>query len=128
MVAQSIPKPERRSKDSFELLNPLNEPLRSVILIRVTVELLPHGSDIGKRTLGVLEIANNGTGTQAVGNYEATLTAEYTSGRRGKVRSFNRKTQSVWSLVGAFLKLFGHTKHSPKLMETSMESNEGRHQ
>lgn len=88
-------------------------------MIRVTVELLPRGSEYGKRTLGTMEIANDGTGDQFVGNYVGEMHAEYTTpdGRRGRVRSFNRKSQSVWSLVGAFLKLFGHTKHSPKLMD-----------
>jgi hypothetical protein len=85
-------------------------------MIRVTVELLPHGNEIAKRTLAVMEIANDGTGTQTTGNYNATLVAEYTRGRHGRVEGFNRKQQSVCSLVGAFLKLFGHTKHSPKLM------------
>lgn len=88
-------------------------------MIRVTIELLPHGDPTNPRKLGVLEIANEGTGTTELGNYAGTLHAEYTGpdGRKGRVTSFNRKNQSVWSLVGAFLKLWGHTKHSPSLME-----------
>jgi hypothetical protein len=51
-----------------------------------------------------------------IGNYRGTLHAEYTrtDGRQGRVLNFNRRGQSVWSLVGAFLKLWGHTRHSPK--------------
>jgi hypothetical protein len=45
-------------------------------MIRVTIELLPCGSEIGKRTLGVMEIANDTTGGNDIGNYDATLTAE----------------------------------------------------
>ena len=88
-------------------------------MIRVTVELIPHGIESLKRTLATMDIANDGTGDLSVGNYTGCLHAEYTApvGRTGKVRGFNRKTQSVWSLIGAFLKLFGHTGHSPKLME-----------
>ncbi len=88
-------------------------------MIRVTVELLPHGREQGKRTLGTLEIANNLSGNLLKGNYSGVLHAEYTrpEGRQGRVQEFNRKTQSVWSLVGAFLKLFGHTRHSHKLMD-----------
>ncbi len=88
-------------------------------MIRVTVELLPKGSEVNKRTLGVMEIANDGSGGQAVGNYIGVLHAEYTgkAGRSGRVYGFHRQGQSVWSLVGAFLKLWGHAKHSPKLME-----------
>lgn len=87
-------------------------------MIRVTVELVPHGIENNKRTLGVMEIVNSNTGTEDVGNYNGVLFAEYTdpSGRKGTVIQFKRKEQSVWSLVGAFLKLWGHTKHSPKLM------------
>lgn len=63
-------------------------------------------------------IVNDRTGNLTSGNYEGTLRAEYTgpSGRKGRVTQFNRQGQSVFSLVGAFLKLWGHTKHSPKLM------------
>lgn len=88
-------------------------------MLRVTVELLPGGSEERKRTLAVLEIANEGTGTEEYGNYRGSLRAEYTGprGRTGHVRQFRRRSQSVWSLIGAFLKLFGHTRHSPKLME-----------
>ena len=65
-----------------------------------------------------MEIANDGTGTLESGNYVGTLHAEYTraDGRKGRLTSFNRRKQSVWSLVGGFLKLWGHTAHSPKEM------------
>lgn len=88
-------------------------------MIRVTIELLPKGSEEDKCTLGTLEISNDATGTTEVGNYNGKLHAEYTDpvyGRGGKVRGFNRRKQSVWSLVGAFLKLWGHTRHSPRLL------------
>lgn len=87
-------------------------------MIRVTVELIPKGDEPRKRTLATMEIANDRTGDQETGNYTGTLHAEYTppSGRRGSVTNFNRQRQSVWSLVGAFLKLWGHTSHSPKHM------------
>lgn len=86
-------------------------------MIRVTVQLIPKGNEDAARTLGVLEIANDGTGTVRKGNYNGTLQAEYTRGRKGRVLDFDRKTQSVWSLVGAFLKLYGHTRHSPSKLE-----------
>jgi hypothetical protein len=92
-------------------------------MLRVTIELLPRGSEEGKRTLGVLEIANDATGGEYIGNYDAKLVAEYGT-RHGRVRSFHRQSQSAWSLVGAFLKLFGHTKHSPTLMEEDKKKRE----
>lgn len=64
-----------------------------------------------------MDIANDATGTMEIGNYTGVLHAEYTkpSGRKGRVTGFKRKRQSVWSLVGAFLKVWGHTKHVEKL-------------
>lgn len=85
-------------------------------MIRITVEMFPGGDESRKRTLRTLEIANDATGTVETGHYSGVLHAEYTppQGRRGRVRNFNRRRQSVWSLVGAFLKMWGHTSHSPK--------------
>ena len=87
-------------------------------MIRVTVEMIPHGIESERYTLGSMEIANDGSGTTSSGSYDGVLHAEYTSedGRHGRVVSFNRQNQSVWSLIGAFLKLWGHTKHSPKFL------------
>lgn len=85
-------------------------------MIKITVELLPHGKEENKRMLGVMLIANDGSGTATVGNYVGSMESEYGQ-RAGTVKGFNRKTQSVWSLVGAFLKLWGHTKHSPKWLQ-----------
>ena len=87
-------------------------------MIRITIQLIPKGDESRARTLGTMEIANDGTGDLQVGNYEGTLHAEYTqpNGRKGRVSNFNRQKQSVWSLVGAFLKLWGHTAHSPRDM------------
>lgn len=42
-------------------------------MIRITMELLPFGFEQGKRTLGVIEVANDGTGTAAIGNYTYRL-------------------------------------------------------
>lgn len=87
-------------------------------MIRITVQLIPLGDETKARTLGVMEIANDGSGSKELGHYTGVLHAEYTgpSGRKGRVTNFNRRKQSVWSLVGAFLKLWGHTAHSPKEM------------
>lgn len=87
-------------------------------MIRITVEMIPLGVEANKRQLAMMEIDNDGSGDLKTGNYHGVLHAEYTSpdGRHGYVQQFRRQDQSVWSLVGAFLKLWGHTKHSPKLM------------
>jgi hypothetical protein len=43
-------------------------------VIRVTVELLPGGSATRKSELGSINIVNDGTGDEIVGNYDVTLT------------------------------------------------------
>lgn len=42
-------------------------------LIRVTVELLPFGSEQERETLGQINIVNDVTGDLDVGNYDVTL-------------------------------------------------------
>lgn len=88
-------------------------------MIRVTIHLIPKGDESRARLLGKLDIRNDATGGEMEGNYVGSLHAEYTGSepRLGRVLQFHRRRQSVWSLVGAFLKLWGHTGHSPKLME-----------
>jgi len=87
-------------------------------MLRITIQMVPKGDEARAYTLAKMEIANDATGTVDAGNYTGTLHAEYTKpdGRKGRVTNFNRRKQSVWSLVGAFLKLWGHTAHSPKDM------------
>jgi len=38
--------------------------------LRVTVELIPRGDESRKRKVAVVDIANDGTGTHEVGNYD----------------------------------------------------------
>ena len=91
-------------------------------MIRVTVELVPHGIESRARKIGELRIANDGSGDRDIGNYTAVLHAEYTDedGRVGYVRNFKRRKQSVWSLIGGCLKLWGHTRHSPRDLHKSL--------
>jgi hypothetical protein len=70
-------------------------------MIRVTIELLPFGYESGKRTLGVVEIANTGTGTERSGNYVVRLRGA--NGRRliagVHVDGFARKSRHAWELL-----------------------------
>lgn len=45
-------------------------------MLRVTVELLPYGSEIGKRLLSEIHIANDGSGSHEFGNYMAKIHPE----------------------------------------------------
>lgn len=87
-------------------------------MIKVTVELVSGIHSSRNRKLAEMTITNDGTGNQQIGNYIAVLHAEYTppAGRKCRIEGFNRQMQSVASLIGAALKFFGHTRHSPKLI------------
>jgi hypothetical protein len=82
-------------------------------MIRVTAELIPGGNEKSerRRILGTIEISNDGTGDKEIGNYNGILVAEYTTGRPGRVTGFRRQRQSVWTLVGSFLKRWNHVKY-----------------
>jgi hypothetical protein len=66
-------------------------------MLRITVELVPFGKEEYKRTLGGLEITNDGTGTYAVGNYKYKILDD-TSTIKGKLKGHNRM-QSVFHLI-----------------------------
>lgn len=98
-------------------------------MIRVTVELVSAISPTRSRVLGTMEICNDASGNHVVGNYQGVLHAEYTgsSGRKGEVKNFRRQSQSVWTLVGTFLKKWGHTRAAveeetaPTIASTNVE-------
>jgi len=69
-------------------------------MIRVTVELLPGGCEVRKKTIGTAHISNNLTGTPTRGNYNFTL---YDAGgkwwKAGTLSGFPRKKLLVWDLL-----------------------------
>lgn len=66
-------------------------------MLVVKLEIWPHGNEASAREVGRLLIANDGTGTEAVGNYTAVM--EDASCRLvGSVANFERK-RTVWRLV-----------------------------
>jgi hypothetical protein len=42
-------------------------------MLRCTIEIVPHGDESRKRPLGIIEIANDGTGNREMGNYGVVL-------------------------------------------------------
>lgn len=42
-------------------------------MLRVTVELIPHGDESKRETIGELEIWNTGFGTKEIGIYDAQI-------------------------------------------------------
>lgn len=43
-------------------------------MLRLTLDLFPHGEESNQETLGVIEIVNDGTGTDDIGNYKIFFT------------------------------------------------------
>lgn len=80
-------------------------------MIKITAELLPYGSEVGKRHLGTLIIANTGTGTKRQGNYRYMLYKAGSTVRRwkeGEITGFPRLRLLVWDLLYRILQdLFG---------------------
>jgi len=80
-------------------------------MIRVTVEILPFGDEARRRTIASMDIWNDGSGTIENGNYEGIIYTDDSSVfRRARVVNYSRLTHPVWSLVGTFLRLFGHAE------------------
>lgn len=78
-------------------------------MLRVTVELVPHGIEDRKETLATMEIANDGTGTRRTGNYNTRLIDK--NGRihrTGRVEEHPRLDLSVWKLIIKALSGLGH--------------------
>jgi hypothetical protein len=63
-------------------------------MLRVAIELLPGGREIGKRTVGVAEIVNVGGGRRA--DYKVSLTADTCNAElNGMLEKYPRWTASV---------------------------------
>ena len=70
-------------------------------MIRVTIELVPHGNESKTRTLHVGVIANNGTGSKTKGNYYFALSQRGSRKvwKSGVVQGFPRKSRGAWNLL-----------------------------
>lgn len=77
-------------------------------MLRVTLEVVPFGQEVVKRTLGVLEISNSG-GPDEAANYRYILSEfdldslDPASVKTGEFMGFDRKRRA-WSLVKEILK------------------------
>lgn len=93
-------------------------------MIRCIIELVPHGIEEAKRQIGLIEIANDGTGNVDTGSYSVALkkTAPYEGALRknwkngklqndkilyGQFEGFHRKKRGVYDLLYLALKACG---------------------
>lgn len=68
-------------------------------MLRVTIELLPHGREDNKKVIGIMEVMNDGSGTEEIGNYNIILREGKKEFKRGGVNEFHRKELGPWDLV-----------------------------
>lgn len=72
-------------------------------MIRVTVELVPHGFEEMSDTIATAQITNDGTGTLDFGNYNCWFTDPdegfFDNWYKARVESFPRKEMCVWKLI-----------------------------
>lgn len=89
-------------------------------MLKVTIELWPHGDEERKRTLGTIDIWNDATGTHEVGNYTVRLSKELDqvkkkggAWRKGKVTGFARLKKGPYDLLYLALKACGMDQRNP---------------
>lgn len=71
-------------------------------MLRITIELYPYGLVARKRTLGIIDIANDGTGTKTRGNYMVRIQrGERKMGNwiKGAIKDFPRKSKGAFDLL-----------------------------
>ena len=75
-------------------------------MLRVTVEMVPFGFENLKKTIGEIQIINDGTGTREIGNYKIKFTTlDPFNEQTISVRGFKRK-EGFWQILNKSLKLF----------------------
>lgn len=67
-------------------------------MLRITIELIPHGNIKKARIIGTGFIANDGTGNEGFGNYKAVF-RRIKSEQHCTVKKFARKRHSAWDLL-----------------------------
>lgn len=80
-------------------------------MIRITIELLNYNEGGKASTLGVMHISNDGTGTDASGNYDGELLrmdklrgrATHVVTRKGRVEKHPRHREVIWKLLQKML-------------------------
>ena len=69
-------------------------------MIRITIELFPHGLAKNKKILGYVDIINDGTGTKTIGNYSVTaISGNGKVFRKRRIEGYCRKAESIWKLM-----------------------------
>jgi len=67
-------------------------------MLRITIELVPFGKEEFKRTIGGINIINDGTGDTKYGNYKYELIDNLANSNKGELKGHNR-FQNVFRLL-----------------------------
>lgn len=78
-------------------------------MIRVTIELIPHGDETRKKVIGRGIIINDGTGNWESGNYHGWFSRVGGRIESFEVKGFPRKRLGCWNLLFRALKGVGGT-------------------
>lgn len=70
-------------------------------MLKLTLEVIPFGKDELKKTLGIVEIINDGTGDHELGNYTIYVDPD-NGGDKFTIKKFIR-SRGAWELVGEAL-------------------------
>ena len=74
-------------------------------MLRVTIEIVPHGIEECARVIAKAAIINNGTGTAELGNYQVSLAGgdgkplRRRFWKKGSVLGFPREKRGAWDLL-----------------------------
>lgn len=75
-------------------------------MIKITVELCPHGDEKNSEVIGLAKIWNDTTGSKSSGNYGYKIFKRGTSSiwRMGEIKNFPRKSLTGWDLLFRILR------------------------
>jgi len=76
-------------------------------MLRITVELVPHGIESKKKHIGTAKIVNDNTGSLEVGNYWMTLSKfddPNAVWKKATYKGFKRLKKGPWDLLYLLLK------------------------
>ena len=70
-------------------------------MLRLTLEFVPFGQESCRKTISVMTIANDGTGTHTIGNYKYKIIDKESvyPDIKGKIEKFPRVAKKAWDLV-----------------------------
>ena len=87
-------------------------------MLRVTIELVPHGDESRAKRIGEMIIANDSTGSYERGNYKAVIDADQWTGdgiKHANLQNWDRRN-NVWGLIETLLSV----AQTSKLPEDSL--------